>query len=85
MEAAEPSLVVLAQTFYHRWAAYVDGQSTPLLRANYAFQAVQVPAGKHHVRLAYQDRAFYAGASISSVAILGCLIACGMKRTKAPN
>ena len=47
VEAAEPSLVVVAQTWYHNWRAYVDGQPAPLLRANHAFQAVQVPAGRH--------------------------------------
>jgi hypothetical protein len=45
-EAAEPSLVVVAQTYYHDWRADVDGQPTHLLRANHAFQAVQVPAAR---------------------------------------
>jgi hypothetical protein len=46
VEAAEPSLVVVAQTYYHNWRVYVDGQPAHLLRANYAFQAFQVPAGR---------------------------------------
>jgi len=73
VEADEPFIVVLSQTFFHPWHACVDGQPTRLLRANYAFQALQVPGGRHHIRLAYQDRAFYAGAVLSVVAILGCL------------
>ena len=47
-EAAEPALVVIAQSFYHNWRAYVDDRPTPLLRANYAFQALEVPAGRPH-------------------------------------
>ncbi|HEX7617449.1 MAG TPA: YfhO family protein, partial [Verrucomicrobiae bacterium] len=74
IEAAEPSLVVLSQTWYHNWRAYVDGHETPLLRANHAFQALQVPAGRHQIRLAYEDRAFETGAAVSIVAWLGCLI-----------
>jgi hypothetical protein len=74
IEAAEPSLVVLSQTWYHNWRAYVDGHETPLLRANHAFQALQVPAGRHQIRLAYEDRAFETGATVSFVAWLGCLI-----------
>ena len=41
--ADQPSLVVAAQTFYPCWKASVDGQPARLWRANYAFQAVQVP------------------------------------------
>jgi hypothetical protein len=74
VEAAEPSLVVVSQTYYHDWHAYVDGHETPLLRANRAFQAVQVPAGRHQIRLVYEDRAFEIGATVSVVAWLGCLI-----------
>lgn len=74
VDAAEPSLVVLSQTFYHPWRAYVDGKPMRLLRANYAFQALQVPGGRHRVHLAYRDRAFYAGAMTSGIAIIGCLI-----------
>ena len=71
VEAAEPSLVVVAQTYYHNWRAYVDGQPVPLLRANHAFQAVQIPAGRHHVHLVYQDRAFEIGAAVSSIVLPG--------------
>ena len=74
VEAAKPSLVVVSQTYYHDWRAYVDGQETPVLRANHAFQAIQVPPGRHHIRLAYEDRAFETGAAVSIVAWLGCLI-----------
>jgi hypothetical protein len=74
IEAAEPSLVVVSQTYYHDWHAYVDGHETPLLRANHAFQAIQVPAGRHQIRLVYEDRAFEIGAAVSIVAWLGCLI-----------
>lgn len=72
-EAATPSLVVISQTFYHDWHALVDGQGVPLLRANYGFQAVQIPQGKHHIQLYYKDRAFEIGAISSIVAWLVCL------------
>ena len=66
VEAAEPALVVIAQSFYHNWRAQVDGKPARLLRANHAFQALEVPGGgRHHVTLKYEDRAFYAGAIIS--------------------
>jgi hypothetical protein len=72
VEAAAPSLVVLAQTWYHPWRAYVGGAPARLLRANYAFQAVEVPAGTQHLRLAYEDQALHAGAIVSALALLAC-------------
>ncbi len=64
-QADKPSLVVVAQTYYHNWRAAVDGAPVTLLRANVAFQAVQIPAGRHKIHLFYRDRAFEIGAAIS--------------------
>jgi hypothetical protein len=77
VEAAEPSLVVVAQTYYHNWHARLDGsggREPLLLRANHAFQAVEIPAGKHQIHFYYEDRAFEIGATVSIAAWLGCLI-----------
>jgi hypothetical protein len=74
VEATEPSLVVVAQTCYHNWRAYVNDRPAPLLRANHAFQAIQVPAGRHHVRLAYEDLAFQFGAAVSICMAVNCFI-----------
>jgi hypothetical protein len=74
VEAAAPTLVVIAQSFYHDWHASVDGRPTPLLRANYGFQAVQIPQGRHAVQLVYKDYAFYFGAFLSGISWLICLL-----------
>jgi hypothetical protein len=73
VEAQEPSLVVVSQTYYHPWRAYVDGQRTQVLRANYAFQALEAPAGHHHLTLAYEDRALYVGAAVSGLTLAACV------------
>lgn len=73
-EAADPALVVVAQTYYHNWQAEVDGRPTPLLRANLAFQAVPIPGGKHNVHLFYEDRAFAIGAAISGCMWVNCFL-----------
>ncbi len=70
VEADAPAMVVASQAFYHPWHAYVDGKATPLWRANYAFQALEVPGGRHRVKLVYKDMAFCAGAVISLVCLL---------------
>ncbi len=72
VDAGAPAMVVVAQAFYHFWHAYVDGKPTPLWRANYAFQALEVPGGKHHVSLVYEDRSFFYGSILSLISLLGC-------------
>jgi hypothetical protein len=84
VEAAGPSLVVVAQTYYHNWRAYVDDQPTQLLRANYAFQAFQVPEGRHHVRLVYEDRVFQFGAAVSICMVVNCFIFLRWLRKRTP-
>jgi len=63
------AMVFISQAYYHPWKVYVDDQAVPLFRANHAFQAVQVPAGEHRVRLRYEDKMFHAGAIISAATL----------------
>jgi hypothetical protein len=72
VEARQPSLVVIAQTWYPAWKAYVDGHETPLFHANLAFQGLQVPAGTHTIRLEYHDRAFRLGSIITIATGIFC-------------
>lgn len=74
VQADGPALIVIAQSYYHLWHAYVDGQAVPLWRANAAFQAVQVPAGNHELKLIYEDHRFWLGVGISLATLLGCLL-----------
>jgi hypothetical protein len=72
-EAPAPSLVVIAQTCYPAWKARIDGQPVRIWRANYAFQAVQVPYGRHELQLCYEDRFFLAGVFLSIMGLAACL------------
>jgi hypothetical protein len=71
-EASRPTLLVVAQSWHHCWAAEIDGRAAPLLRANYAFQSVPVPAGRHEVRLAYKDTVFDMGAIVTLISLVLC-------------
>ena len=53
VEAAGAGLLVLHDINYPGWTATVDGQSTPVLRANVLFRAVEVGPGRHTVRFAF--------------------------------
>lgn len=85
VEAAAPAMLVVAQMYYHPWRAYVDGRPTPLWRANYGFQALEVPAGSHQVKLVYEDRRFYLGAVISLGMLMGCLVFWRVQRCQSPS
>jgi len=73
VETPTEAMVVLGEAYYHDWTVRVDGKPARLWRANYAFEAVEVPAGRHEVLLVYRDEAFRAGAVVSLCAILFCI------------
>lgn len=72
IQASGPALIVLSQSYYHWWHVLVDGRPAPLLRANLAFQAVQVPAGNHRVEWIYRDPWLGIGAVISTLSLAIC-------------
>lgn len=65
VDAAAPTVLVIAQAFYPAWHAYVDGRRVNLWRANLGFQALEIPAGHHAVKVVYEDRVFLIGAIVS--------------------
>jgi hypothetical protein len=60
-----PRLLFLSETWYPNWTATVDGNPTPIYRANYAFRAIVVPKGEHTVKFSYYDPNYVTGRSIS--------------------
>ncbi len=73
VETPDEAMVVLTEAHYHNWTVEVDGKPAQLWRANYAFEAVEVPAGRHEVLLVYRDEAFRTGAVVSLCALSFCL------------
>ncbi|MHB1134525.1 MAG: hypothetical protein ACYC4L_19300, partial [Chloroflexota bacterium] len=49
-----PGYLVLSDTYYPGWQAYVGGQRLPVLRANWLYRAVELPAGQHEVEFRYE-------------------------------
>jgi len=71
VQSPSPAVVVISQTYFPAWHAYVDGKTTQLWRANYGFQAVEIAtAGQHHIQLRYEDRAFHFGAVLSALGLM---------------
>ena len=73
VESAAPTVVVLAQTFHPNWRATVNDRAVAVLRANHAFQALPVPAGKSRIVLTYRDDRFHAGLGISGITCAACV------------
>jgi hypothetical protein len=59
--------LVLVDAYDPGWRATIDGRPAPVQRANVAFRAVAVPAGRHHVRLAYRPPAVALGLGLSAL------------------
>jgi hypothetical protein len=68
VEAGRPGLLVLRDTYYPGWSAFVDGRPAPLLRADVNFRAVPLEAGTHTVEFRYRSQAFERGLLISAIA-----------------
>jgi hypothetical protein len=69
-------LLVLTDVHYPGWIATVDGVEVPILRADYAFRAVSVPAGEHLVEFRYRPASVRYGAwgSLAGLVILSLLL-----------
>lgn len=74
VQTSQSGYLVLADVWYPDWRVWVDGNSTQVLRANYLFRAVEVPAGDHLIRFEYRPRSFYIGASLSALSWAGLSI-----------
>jgi hypothetical protein len=73
VDAPAAGFVVLADQYFPGWRASVNGVDTPILRANYAFRAVEVPAGHSTVDFRFRPPSVALGASLSAISIAAAL------------
>ncbi len=57
--------IVLTESAWKGWRAYLDGRRVKIQRANVAFHSVYVPKGKHAIRFVYWPESFVIGRAIS--------------------
>ncbi len=72
--ADNDAFLILTDTYYSGWHAYVDGKESPIHRANVSFRAVRVPAGQHQIRFEYIPISFYCGLGIAAIALFVCAL-----------
>jgi hypothetical protein len=73
VKAKGNTLLVLSDTFYPGWKAFVDGKEEKILRANYNFRTVPLTAGTHRVEFVYDPLSFKLGAIITFLTIVSCI------------
>jgi hypothetical protein len=71
---AEEGYLLLTDAYYPGWRALIDGQETPIHRANLLFRAVYLPAGQHRVEFVYDPFSFKLGVVISLATLLALVI-----------
>ncbi|MGZ5445841.1 MAG: YfhO family protein [Thermoanaerobaculia bacterium] len=72
--------IVISETHWPGWRAYIDGKRVRARFANHAFLGVHVPAGEHRVRLVFLPESFTRGRAISLAAVVVLLGLMGLMR-----
>jgi hypothetical protein len=67
-------ILVLTDSFYPGWRAYVDGREAEIFRANLFFRAVALPKGDHLVEFHYSPLSFTIGLTVSLVTLCSLLV-----------
>jgi hypothetical protein len=69
-DSSEAGLLFLSEVFYPGWKAFIDGRPTRILRGNYLFRVLEIPAGRHQVVLEFDPWSIKAGMGISLLTVL---------------
>ncbi|MCZ6778324.1 MAG: YfhO family protein [Acidobacteria bacterium] len=83
--ANEAGYLVLADQFSPGWEARVDGSEVPVLRADFLFRGVRVPAGRHQVEFNYRPLPVRIGLVLSLAALVTLAGLFGLGRLRAEN
>lgn len=73
--ANNEGILILADSYYPGWKAFVDGREEVIRRANLFFRAVPLPAGDHTVEFRYEPKSFTVGLAITVATLVALMIA----------
>ena len=74
VEAEQPAVLVLTDSFHDNWSVSVNGEPAHLGRVNEVVRGVVVPAGESIVEFRYESRARTVGTLISVLTIVALLL-----------
>jgi len=68
---SKDGLAVFSDIYYNKgWKAYVDGNETPILKADYVLRCLKIPAGTHKIEFHFHPDSFYKAKTVSLVSSL---------------
>jgi Predicted membrane protein len=73
LQVSERGVVMLNDTFYPGWKAYVDGRERPIVRANFLFRGVAVNPEDRVLEFRYEPKSFQLGLALSILGVLSLL------------
>jgi hypothetical protein len=62
-------LVIVSDTFFPGWKAYVDGEPAQIHEVNGAMRGVVAPAGEHTISMRYRPMSVYLGALLTVIGL----------------
>ncbi len=74
----QPGYLVLTDSWYPGWRAFVDDQPAPIDRADVLFRAVALEPGTHTIVFEYRPDSFLIGALISATSLIILIVFVGM-------
>lgn len=83
VSAPARGFLFLADQYYPGWVATVNGVEAPIVRANYAFRLIEVPAGRSHVEFRYRPASVAIGGAVSAVTLAALILFLRRRRRRA--
>jgi hypothetical protein len=85
-EAGMPGYLFLGDMFYPGWKAFVDGKQEPIMRGDYLFRVVRIPAGEHEVQFVFDPFSIKLGIAITilTVFLVIGIVVYGLARRGGP-
>ena len=66
-------VLVLSEVYYPGWRAWVDDRPVDVLRADFLFRAMELPAGAHRIRLLYDPDSLKIGVGLFALTLAGLI------------
>ncbi|MAF13479.1 MAG: hypothetical protein CMI53_01125 [Parcubacteria group bacterium] len=67
---SDPGYLYLSQAFFPGWQAYINDSEVEIVRANYAFTAIKIPAGQHEIKFLFKSMPYFIGKLLTLLTIL---------------
>jgi hypothetical protein len=83
IDAPVNGVLFFSELSYPERIAYVDNQPVKAVKANLAFIAVPLTAGRHRVELRYEAVTFWRGLAVTAVTLIGWIAVRGRRRSRS--